>query len=90
MKILLIGGTNDGRRLDLDCPRENLQMPQRGAWDRVVSISRGPSLYETLPIEFYNLQRLRSGDTIFEVYVHENLSLTQAMRLLIDNYQGAT
>jgi hypothetical protein len=71
MKVLCIGGSNDGTRVNISPNRYHFSMP-----DRSVEVG----------VEDYRVERLRSGNDQFHIAVLEGLSMSQALTLLLERY----
>ena len=90
-KMLFIGGVANGKRIEVP-------YPPLGLW-KIPIETDASILFDpmALPVSYYDTYRLeiiscgREGgiqDTVFQVYLYENLKPTDMIRLLIENYRG--
>jgi len=89
MKCLLIGGENDGMRVEIPP-----YMPQMMRWPVMQSLPNSSSLREekgTTAIshtETYRLERFREGGKEFIVYVSDAIKPGEMFQVLLDGYRG--
>jgi hypothetical protein len=79
--MILIGGINDGKRIDIS--PEKIVMP---IYPTLRIDERIPETFE-FTTESYKLERLRGKDGFFHVYLEENLDGNDLMRKLIEGYR---
>ncbi len=85
MKILLIGGGNDGRRIEMEEPiRPLLQTVVKQ--NVLISFSRMEMIDTPMHILYYHLKHLRGEKETFPVYVHDKLTPDEMIKKLIEGY----
>lgn len=79
---LFIGGIQDGNRIVFP------ERHDRAVFKKISSPAKKTVLQAFAEYEMvqYRREYLRSGDTIFYVWVEESLPVTDALRMLLENY----
>lgn len=79
MNTLLIGGTNDGKRMDIPAQHDRIRLP-------VSSYLSDSSNLVSVQMEIYEHQRLRGGSTTFVVFAIQGMTGDQIIEKLIQCY----
>ena len=85
MKYLLVGGTNDGERVELPQPLTKLEMIKRVNFLRLPILAEREAVV-SLHKELYVLQPWRAGEYEFEVYAIDGMKPHEQFQQLISGY----
>lgn len=85
MNTLLIGGTNDGKRVSVPDTHDHLRLPCKSEHEGFIY---QPTLeaMSCVQTEIYTLQRLRGGTTTFDVFAIQGMTGDQIIEKLIQCY----
>ena len=86
MRYLLVGGTNDGERVELPHPLERLKMIKRVRWFVRLPIPTEQDTAKNIHTEYYVAQPWRTGDHEFTVYAIDGMKTHEQFQHLIDGY----
>jgi len=85
-EYLLIGGANDGKRVQLPGHRQVLVVPVPKPMPPL-SIANAMTMNEPHEVEHYELMVFRDGDFWRHVYASSGLNSRQVFEMLIDGYR---
>lgn len=87
---LFIGGSYDGKRIEVREGLEGVYFPRRQSMRRVLPLDEIPAESMVMEQERYELMELRGGSAKFGVYVIAGMSGELFMACLLDGYLAAS